>query len=255
MNGPALVVPVALAAAHALPEIVDAIAATSVAPVDAFEEILKPMAKGIIFAGLAVGAANIVRFNVVQNAFNGQIARGQQIGKSIDAWLPNCMQGTCEKIGAFTGRIGAGRHAMSPEVLATAEKSGQATQKLLQGGLTMLDDYTSASESELSSWSAVARNVAYVAAAAVVVSVAPEVAVMTGATTAIGLAGKAITYLRGANAPTKAAAAPLIEEEGEASTSKHAIDLTKGVIMKPSVETEAAIYLRTEKLSASAAAA
>jgi hypothetical protein len=260
-SGAAVIVPIAVAAANALPEMASALTANQPQQqMDFVEEVAMPMAKALLFTGASVALGNIVRFNVVKGAFNRSVDSWKGSGQRVDGWLPSCMQGSCEKIGHVVGWIDGGRQAMKPEVHARAEETGQIVQKVFQCGLTIADEYSTSAAQGPRSWADTARKVAYtagaLAAGAGLVCLAPEVAAVTGATTLLSVAGKAITYLRSPVAlAEKAELAVSTEQMGVENCDKLPVDLSMGMIIKPSLETEQAIHLQREELTVSAAAA
>lgn len=207
-----LLVPLAFAAANAMPDITKALnEKPSAKGVDLYDDVFTPAAKQVAFAAAGTIAGNIARCNVITNAFNGRIESFRKMGAGIDSYLPNCMQGACEKISTYAGKIDAGRFAMAPEKLAHAENVGQGVAASVELGVKAADAIMGTINApEGSGWFKAATKVGLVSAAVIgtagLICVAPELAVATGASATIGVLGNVIRYIKGPSAQPIAAA-------------------------------------------------
>lgn len=193
-SGIGVMAPVLIAAAGAVPDIIEAINAPAkeADEVSFMGDIAMPVVTELAINAAASTLGNIARFNTVQNAFNGRVQQGRELGEKVGLG----------KVGEFLGTVDAGRVAMSAETLAKAETNGTATKAIVGTSLNLANElYNAQSVSEEpSTWTGTALKVAGYTAAAGLIGAGlwftPAVAAAAGGAALLNVAGKGITYVK-----------------------------------------------------------
>lgn len=213
---PAAAVGLVAATAQALPKIVQAATANPLPAnkkIDFVEDVVVGASKAMAIeaAGLFVG--NVVRYEQVKGAYNLRAAQGEQVGKAIGHYLPQTVQNYLAKAGQWLGAFDAGRYALSPEVLASANAAGDTAEKMVKGSLKFTDAFVANKISEQGagiSASKVAWIAAGIAGACTLVAIAPEAAPVIAATAMLGVADKVIMWAKGSGVQS---ALPILPQE------------------------------------------
>lgn len=231
-----------LAAAYAAPVAITAIAVAALASVPSVikacteeakpadqkeglvDGVVVPVAKEVVTQAAQSMVGNIVRFEVVEAAYRSRVNQFGAIGNAVGSYIP-FLGRYCEQAGRIAGHVDAGRYAMSEPVLAIANTAGDVSSNVVGAAIQVVDKaIPEKKESGKTSWWNTARKAGWVAAGvlggAALVSVAPEVAAVTGAVAAIHAVPRVISYCRSA-APAPGEAKP--EQPKELEVAKAAL--------------------------------
>jgi hypothetical protein len=231
---PAVPASLTFAAINSVPKIFEALT-TRVDPkkdnIELVDDVLKPVAKEMIFKTAGVAANGIARFNTVVNNYETRLNTFEQVPKGLVAWAPKCVQNVAGNIGWLAGKVEAPRYAMSDASIQAAIQNGEYAEKITLAGLDTIDlaAQLAIKQNKDNSYWDIAKNTGIFALAILggtaFAVVTPEAAALAGGVAVLGVTDKAIKWVKLQLTPEEANQLQAAKEAGNlASIEKQAAD-------------------------------